>query len=180
MLKPNFRISIWFLLGVAALVAVPAYSHWVFARPGPLAREASVLIKKGTTISQATEILFDKGIIDSKRLFLLRAKIGGPKIIRGEYIFPAKSSMASVWNKLTKGMIHTTKLVITPALHGWLVQKRLEPFIPENKFWSMWENPELIRQTGFPDAPSLEGLIAPATYSLNLAMEPEEIILEMV
>lgn len=178
--KCKFRKSVWVLMAVAVLAVAPTYSWWVFSRRGPLTQDASVLIKKGTTISQAVELLVDSGVIENKRLFMLWARINGIKIIRGEYIFPAKSSMAEVLEKITKGAIHTTKLVITPALHGWSVQKRLEPFISEDKFWSMWENPEFIRRTGFPDAPSLEGLIAPATYNLNLAMEPEEIMLEMV
>jgi UPF0755 protein len=137
------------------------------------------LIKKGTTIWQAAEILHDKGVIRNKNFFALWARFAKLKIIRGEYLFDPMSSMASVNEKLTKGIVHTRKVVIPPALHGWAVQKRLEPFIPEEVFWSMWTDPKFSSMAGFPEAPNLEGLLAPATYSLNLAMEPEEIISEM-
>jgi UPF0755 protein len=144
-----------------------------------LSGSATVLIKKGTTISQAAEILYDSGVIGNKAFFTLWARFAKLKFIRGEYLFAPKSSMASVNKKLTKGLIHTTKVVIPPALHGWAVQKRLEPFIPEEVFWSLWTDPKFTSLAGFPEAPSLEGLLAPATYHLNHAMEHEEIISEM-
>jgi UPF0755 protein len=145
-----------------------------------LRQDATVLIKKGTSVDQAAALLHDSGAIRSKSIFKLRFKYGKLKIIRGEYLFPPGASMAGITEKLTNGLIHTTKLIITPSMHGWSVQKRLEQFIPEGTFWSLWTDPKYAAMAGFPDAPSLEGLIAPATYSLNRAMEPDEIIAEMV
>jgi UPF0755 protein len=179
MAKPNYRRLILFLAPLALVAALPAYGWWSFVRPGPLRRDATVLIKKGTTVDQAASLLYDSGVIRSKGIFKFRFKYGKLKIIRGEYLFPPGASMADATEKLTKGLVHTTKLVITPSLHGWSVQKRLEQFIPEEVFWTLWTDPKYATMAGFPDATSLEGLIAPATYSINRAMEPEEIMAEM-
>jgi len=180
MAKNKFRASLRFLFAIVILAAIPAYGWWSYVRPGPLASSATVLIKKGTTLSQAAEILYGQGVIRNKKFFAVWARFAKLKIIRGEYLFDPESSMASVNEKLTKGLIHTTKVVLPPALHGWAVQKRLEPFIPEETFWSIWTDPKFTSMAGFPEAPNLEGLLAPATYHLNHAMEPEEIISEMV
>jgi len=180
MAKNRYRGPLGVIFAIAVLAAVPLCGWWAYVRPGPLSSDATVLIKKGTTVNQAAEILYDQGVISNKRLFALWARFSNLKIIRGEYLFAPKSSMASVNEKLAKGLIHTTKVVIPPALHGWAVQKRLEPFIPEEIFWSLWTDPKLAELAGFPEAPNLEGLLAPATYLLNHAMEPEEIISQMV
>ena len=180
MVNPKYRIYLCILLILALLAIIPAYGWWAFFGSGPLAQDTIVLIKKGTTVNQAADTLYSQGVIRSKSLFKLRARYGKFKLIRGEYAFQAKISMEKVTEKLTKGDIHITKLVINPAMHGWTVQKRLEPFIPADAFWALWTSPELAETAGFPEAPSLEGLIAPATYNLNRAMEPEEIMLKMV
>jgi UPF0755 protein len=180
MVKSKYRTSLRFLIVLALLAIIPVYGWWAFSRSGPLAEEAKLLVKKGMTVNQAADSLYRQGIIRDKTLFRFWARAVKLKLMRGEYVFSSKISMADVAKKLVRGETHVTKVVITPALHGWAVQKRLEPFIPPDIFWELWINPELAKIAGFPNAPSLEGLIASATYSLNLAMEPEEIMLLMV
>jgi UPF0755 protein len=60
------------------------------------------------------------------------------------------------------------------------VQKRVQAFVPEDTFWALWKSPALAQAAGFPDAPSLEGLVAPATFRFNHAQEPEEVMLQLV
>jgi UPF0755 protein len=181
MVKFVGRILLGVLLCVALLAGGGALYVWrAYHRPGPAKAETTILIKKGMAISRAADLLRDEGVIGNTWLFKLRFRVSGLNVIRGEYSFPAKASLADVIDKLTKGLTETTKMVIPPALHGWAIQKRLEPFIPEDEFWAMWTDPKFAAMAGFPDAPSLEGLIAPATYDLNLALEPAEIIAEMM
>jgi UPF0755 protein len=132
------------------------------------------------TAGHAAEELRRAGVIRSERLFRYWARLAGLRLLRGEYLFGPGASMAEVARKLERGEIHMTKLVVTPSLHGWSLQKRLEPFVPPDVFWRLWTSPGLAELAGFPDAPSLEGLIAPATYNINRAMEPEEIVRGMV
>jgi UPF0755 protein len=139
-----------------------------------------VLVRKGMTAGQAAEELHRAGVIRSRGLFRYWARLAGLKLLRGEYLFGPGASMSEVAGKFRRGEVHMTKLVVTPSLHGWSLQKRLEPYVPPDVFWRLWTSPDLAGLAGFPDAPSLEGLVAPATYNINRAMEPEEIVRAMV
>lgn len=174
------RTSLRFLVATALLSLIPAAGWWSWLRNGPLAREATVLIKKGTTVDQMAEQLEAQGVIRSASLFKLWARARKLKLLRGEYSFSPAASMANVAGKLRRGDIHFTNVVITPSMHAWVVQGRLKEFVPEAVFWTFWKSPRLARVAGFPDAPSLEGLLAPATYRFNHALEPEEIMLQLV
>jgi UPF0755 protein len=174
------RASFRFLLATALLSLLPATGGWFWLRNGPLADEATVLIKKGTTVDQMAEQLEAQGVIRSASLFKLWARARKLQLLRGEYTFAPRASMADVAGKLRRGEIHFTNVVITPSMHAWAVQKRLKDFVPEEVFWTFWKSPRLAKAAGFPDAPSLEGLVAPATYRLHHALEPEEVMLQLV
>lgn len=152
---------------------------WSWKRSGPLAREATVLIKKGTTVDQMADQLEAQGVIRSASLFKLWARARKLQLLRGEYTFEPRASLAEVAGKLKRGDIHFTNVVLTPSMHAWSVQRRLKDFVPEEVFWTFWKSPRLTRAAGFPDAPSLEGLLAPATYRFHHALEPEEIMLQL-
>jgi UPF0755 protein len=172
--------SLRFLLATALLSLIPAAGGWSWLRNGPLAAEATVLIKKGTTLDQMADQLEAQGVIRSASLFKLWARARKLQLLRGEYTFAPRASMADVAGKLKRGEIHFTNVVITPSMHAWSVQKRLKDFVPEEVFWTFWKSPRLAKAAGFPDAPSLEGLIAPATYRFHHALEPEEVMLQLV
>ena len=174
------RISLRFLAATALLSLIPAAGWWSWKRDGPLAAEATVLVKKGTTVDQMAEQLEAAGIIRSAALFKLWARARKLQLLRGEYTFAPRASLSDVANKLKRGDIHYTNIVITPSMHAWSVQRRLKDFVPADVFWTFWKSQRLARTAGFPDAPSLEGLIAPSTYRLNHALEPEEIMLTLV
>jgi UPF0755 protein len=174
------RASFRFLLATALLSMLPAAGGWFWLRNGPLAEEATVLIKKGTTLDQMAEQLEAQGVIRSASLFKLWARARKLQLLRGEYTFSPRASMADVAGKLRRGEIHFTSVVITPSMHAWAVQKRLKDFVPEEVFWTFWKSPRLAKAAGFPEAPSLEGLVAPATYRFHHALEPEEVMLQLV
>lgn len=139
-----------------------------------------MLVKKGTTVDQMADQLEAQGVIRSAALFKLWARARKLQLLRGEYTFEPQASLADVAGKLKRGEIHYTNVVITPSMHAWSVQRRLKDFMPEDVFWTFWRSPRLARAAGFPDAPTLEGLLAPATYRFHHALEPEEIMLQLV
>jgi len=139
-----------------------------------------VLVPRGTTVGALAERLESQGVIRSATIFKLWARQRKLQLIRGEYTFAPRASLETVAGKLRRGEIHTTLVVITPTMTAWGVQKRLKDFIPEEVFWKLWRSPRLAATAGFPEAATLEGLLAPATYKLHHALEPEEILLEMV
>ena len=175
-LQTSFRL----LVATAILSLIPLGGWWSWKRNGPLIREATVLVKKGSTVDQVADQLERQGVIRSASLFKLWARARKLQLIRGEYAIGPGASLSEVAGKLRKGDIHYTNVVITPAMHAWSVQRRLKDFVPEEIFWELWKSPTLARTAGFETAESLEGLVAPATYRLHHALEPEEIMLMLV
>lgn len=174
------RTSLRLLVATAVLALIPLGGWWSWKRDGPLVQEATVLVKKGSTVDQIADQLERQGVIRSASLFKLWARARKLQLIRGEYAILPGASMSDVAGKLRRGDIHFTNVVITPAMHAWSVQKRLKDFVPEEIFWTLWKSPRLARTAGFEEAESLEGLVAPATYRLHHALEPEEIMLMLV
>ncbi|HEU4952200.1 MAG TPA: endolytic transglycosylase MltG [Holophagaceae bacterium] len=174
------RVSRRLLLAILILALPPAAGWWLWKGQGPLAEQADFVVKKGTTVDALADQLQSQGVIRSAELFKLWARSRKLQIIRGEYTFDAKASLADVAAKLRKGEVHWTNVVVPEGAHAWSLQKRLAPFVPEDAFWKLWTSPTLARTAGFPEAPDLEGLAAPATYKLNRALEPEEVMLDLV
>jgi UPF0755 protein len=174
-------ISLRLFLAITVLALLPALGGWwAWKGQGPLQQEATVLVKKGTNINQVADQLEREGVIRSASLFKLWARARKLQLIRGEYSFTPRASLADVAGKLRRAEIHYTLVSIPEGAHAWAVQKRLREFVPEEVFWTLWKSPRLARIAGFERAESLEGLVAPATYRLHHAMEPEEVMLMLV
>lgn len=178
---PRSRVSLRLFLAIVILAALPCLGGWwAWKGQGPLQQEATVLVRKGTSINQMADQLEHEGVIRSASLFKLWARSRKLQLIRGEYTFTPQASLSDVAGKLRRAEIHYTPVSIPEGAHAWAVQRRLKEFVPEEVFWALWKSPRLAKTAGFEAAPSLEGLVAPATYKLHHAMEPEEIMLMLV
>jgi len=173
-------LSLRFLAATLALALIPGSALWTLMRQGPLDHPATILVRKGATLDQVAQQMEREGVIRSAALFKVWARARKLQLLRGEYTFSPRSSLSNVAGKLKRGEIHYTQVVLVPGMHAWSVQRRLKAFVPEEVFWTLWKSERLARAAGFPEAESLEGLLAPATYRLHHAMEPEEIMLMMV
>lgn len=174
-------MSLRFLLATVILAGAPAAGGWwAWKGQGPLQQEATVLVKRGTGINQIADQLERDGVIRSASLFKLWARARKLQLIRGEYTFTPRASLADVAGKLRRAEIHFTNVSIPEGAHAWAVQKRLKDFVPEEVFWTLWKSSRLAKTAGFEGAESLEGLVAPATYRLHHALEPEEVMLMLV
>jgi UPF0755 protein len=175
------RPSLRFLLLTLLITLLPfAGGWWTLRREGPLREEVTFLVKRGATVDQVSRELERAGVIRSAFLFKVWARTRRLQLIRGEYTASPGTSLAEVADKLRRGDVHYTSVVISPSLHAWSLQRRLQAFVPEDVFWSLWHSPRLAKVAGFPEAESLEGLVAPATYRLHHALEPEEVMLMLV
>jgi len=174
-------VSLRLLVATLVLAAVPAVGGWwAWKGQGPLQQEATVLVKRGASINQLADQLERDGVIRSASLFKLWARARKLQLIRGEYTFTPQTSLAEVAGKLRRAEIHFTPVSIPEGAHAWSVQRRLKEFVPEDIFWTLWKSPRLAKTAGFGQAETLEGLVAPATYKLHHAMEPEEVMLMLV
>jgi UPF0755 protein len=174
------RTSFRLLAATALLALIPLSGYWSWRRDGPLQREATVLVRRGATADQIADQLEREGVIRSAALFKFWARTRKLQLLRGEYTFTPGASASEVAGKLRRGEIHFTPVVIPVGAHAWTVQRRLKDFVPEEVFWTLWRSRRLARIAGFEQAEDLEGLVAPATYRLHHAMEPEEVLLQMV
>jgi UPF0755 protein len=174
-------LSLRLFLAITLLALLPVLGGWwAWKGQGPLQQEATVLVKKGTSINQVADQLEREGVIRSASLFKLWARARKLQLIRGEYTFTPQASLSEVAGKLRRVEIHYTLVSIPEGSHAWAVQRRLKEFVPEDVFWTLWKSRRLARSAGFEQAESLEGLTAPATYRLHHAMEPEEVMLMLV
>jgi len=173
------RTSLRLLAATCALALLPLYGLWVWKGQGPGRAQATLLVKRGATVDAVADQLERDGVIRSAALFKLWARARKLQLIRGEYTIDPRASLSDVANKLKRADIHYTNITVPIGSHAWAVQRRLKDFIPEEVFWTLWKSPRLARTAGFPEAETLEGLIPPATYRVNHAQEPEEILLAM-
>lgn len=176
----RFRTSFRLLVATAILALIPLGGFWSWKREGPLNHDRVFLVKRGSSVRQIASALEAEGIIRSAHLFTLWARTKKLKLVRGEYVFRAGASLSEVAGKLRKGDYRDTIITVTPGMSAWSLQRRLRNYVPESVFWQLWKSPTLTRSAGFGDAENLEGLIAPASYHINRALEPEEILLMMV
>ncbi len=174
-------VSLRLYVAIAVLAVLPGLGGWwAWKGWGPLQQDATVLVRKGTSINQMADQLEREGVIRSASLFRLWARARKLQLIRGEYTFTSQASLSDVAGKLRRAEIHYTFVSIPEGAHAWAVQRRLKDFVPEEVFWTLWKSPRLAKTAGFGQAESLEGLVAPLTYKLHHAMEPEEVMLMLV
>ncbi len=174
------RTSRRLLVATLLLLLPPLWALWQVKGQGPLKADATVLVHKGETLDQMAQELERQGVIRSATLFKFWARARKLQVIRGEYAFQPGASLSEVARKIHRGEVHWTNVVVVEGMHAWSLQRRLKDFVPEETFWKLWVSPTLAKTAGFPDAPSLEGLVAPATYRLHHALEPEEVMLMLV
>jgi len=136
---------------LAALAA--GWALWSYAGPGPKAPAAvtAVELKKGAGVAGIADQLAEAGVIRSKPLFMLAAKLGGSTLKAGEYEFASGASMRKVLADLRAGRV-VRHLVTVPE--GWTSEMAAE---------AVARSPIL---TGLAVAPP-EGSLLPETYEVR-------------
>jgi len=94
---------------------------WAYRGPGPAARQGpstDVILPKGASTAQIAGALKAAGVIGSRELFYLAAKLGGAgrRLKAGEYEFRSGQSMAQVLSDIAQGKV-VKRFVSVPE--GW-------------------------------------------------------------
>lgn len=111
---------------------------------------------KGASVDQIADQLERAAgrVIRSATLFKLWARTRKLQLIRGEH---AVRSPAPPWRGWRRSSAKATSTTPTSSWcrdsNAWAIQKRLEPFVPEDIFWTLWKSPRLAREAGFPRKP---------------------------
>jgi UPF0755 protein len=111
------------ILSILVIVAVLAggWVYWTYRGPGPAARDGAatdVILPRGAGVGQIGSALKAAGVIGSRNVFYLAAKLGsaGRRLKAGEYEFPSRATMAEVLSDIAQGKV-VKRFVAAPE--GW-------------------------------------------------------------
>ncbi len=156
-------------LALLALVAgAGALATWIYAGPGPAARRGGgtdVILPHGSSTGQIADALKAAGVIRSREVFYLAAKLGGAgrRLKAGEYMFASTEPMAEVLSDIAQGKI-VKRFVAIPE--GWTSDMVADAIRAE---------PVLV---GSVEAPP-EGSILPDSYPVQRGEDRAEVVQKM-
>ncbi|HEX5262943.1 MAG TPA: endolytic transglycosylase MltG, partial [Phenylobacterium sp.] len=138
------------------LVLAAGWVVWTYRGPGPAARHGAattVMLTRGSSVGQIASELRAAGVISSREVFLLAAKLGGAArhLKAGEYEFASGATMAQVLSDVEQGRV-VKHFVSVPE--GWTSDMATDAVRAE---------PVL---TGTVEAPP-EGAILPDSYQVE-------------
>ena len=141
---------------------------WSYRGPGPAARHGSattVILPRGSSVAEIARDLKAAGVIGSREIFLLAAKLGGAgrSLKAGEYEFRSGQSMAQVLSDIEQGKV-VKHFVAVPE--GWTSDMAVDAVRAE---------PVL---TGTVEAPP-EGSILPDSYQVERGEDRAEVVRKM-
>ncbi len=179
-IKAVFRTLIIILLAVGAFFV---YAYFI-PHPRALFKKAGfVLIKKGETVHDAADKLYDLGAISSKSNFVFFSRIFGyDKHIKvGRFSIKPSNSIASIIKMIVRGEQVPFNVLIpegyTIAQIGRLLSSAID--IDIDSFREMVLDRKLIDSLDI-EADDLEGYLAPSTYNLYYNEDPGHVVKKMV
>jgi UPF0755 protein len=142
-----------------------------------------VVIAEGEQPAQVAEDLHKRGIISSRRLFLLWVKVLGlgKGIKAGEYSLGPEMTPAAILERLTKGLIFKHPVTIPEGFTRLQIANLLAErgLVEKEKFLSLTRDPEVMKRYGI-SGPSLEGYLFPDTYLLGRGVSAQTVVDVMV
>jgi UPF0755 protein len=132
---------------------------------GPLTREASIVIKPGSSIRSAAEQLEDMGAIKSADAFVNRARIFGASstIKVGEFLLPPRASNSEILSILTGGKTVQRLVTVPEGMPSIMVYERL------------MANERLTGQIAVP----AEGSLLPDSYAFEKGEQRAAVVARM-
>ena len=103
-------LSICFLV-ITGMCVVGGWAIHHYLSPSKNTEEKLVLIKQGKGISPIAHILEDNQIITQPVIFKIAASLGD-SLKAGEYLFPARASMAEVISIMQEGKVFDRKITL--------------------------------------------------------------------
>ena len=126
--NPARRLAKYAVIAAALLLAITVGNFvYGWTAPGPSTREATVVIKPGSSITLAAKNLEQGKIIKSADAFVNRAKIFGASstIKAGEYLIPKHASNAEILDILTGGKSVQRMVTVVEGMPSIMVYERL-------------------------------------------------------
>ncbi len=168
-LTPSQSKKLFLVLTIVTLTVGPMlgflYYRFAINRPAQTDREMRIQIKSGEGLSEISQLLYDKGLLNSKILFKAYVILNkfDNNIQAGTYVIPAGSSVV----ELAQILQHGTNDVSITFLEGW----RVEEFARQANV-----NLGDIDYEDFVEmAKPYEGYLFPDTYSVNLNIKEDDL-----
>lgn len=161
----NFCLSVVMLMVVGALVAV----YWgknKFDAVGPLEREKTILISRGTDLDSIASLLETQDIVSNRWVFAagVQAYKSASNLKAGEYLFKPGSSMREIMDLVVSGKSILHAVTVPEGLTSFQIVARLR------------QNDILVGE--ITDIPA-EGSLLPETYKFSRGTSRNEIIIRM-
>tara|TARA_R110000824_G_scaffold86697_3_gene214344 strand:- start:240 stop:1211 length:972 start_codon:yes stop_codon:yes gene_type:complete len=117
------------ILGAAAIIAVLLAGNFLYGwnASGPLENQRTIVIKSGSSLAMAAQVMESEGVIKSADAFLTRAKIlGGSEPIKaGEFEIPPGASNALILDILQGGKAVQRLITIPEGTPSIIVYEKL-------------------------------------------------------
>ncbi len=173
------------LLGVVvALVLAVAWFLLSLFQPfhGDGGERVSVVSPRGATVTQAGDVLAERGVVSSAFFFKLRAKLDGPGDIKsGTYRLPKDISYGAAFDALAAGppKAKTTDVTITEGRTIGEVNRLLKKTSLRGSYAAATRRSRVLRpqQYGAPrSVRTREGFLFPATYQVRIGAPTSDLV----
>lgn len=132
-----------------------------------------IQLERGTSSSALAEELEEKGIVQSRYLFLVvRALHGSARLQAGDYQFDRPLSPWDVFGKIHRGEVFYEEVRVPEGSNMYDIARIIEPLAPAltsltpEAFLKAANDPRLIHDLD-PAAPTLEGFLFPSVYRIT-------------
>jgi len=165
------------------LVFLSLYVTIELTKPLKLKEDTEVFIPQGSSFSNIASILKGKNIIGDETIFKITGRLLGveKKARAGYYLITKDMNLLELLEKLLAGKIIDYTITIVEGDSLFEIAEKLSRLNPdyEGKLFKLSEDKQFLKTLNI-DAPSLEGYLYPATYSIPKGMDIEEIVKIMV
>ena len=184
MKKRLIIISIVICIGVLACIGVAA-DLWFYANKPISANPEKIVVhlKPGQSFAKTTEILEEKGLINSPFRFNLISRFKGydKKAQAGEYLLSETMTPLHILEKMARGEVKLYKLTIPEGLNIYQIAELASEggFAEKTAFIKAATDSAYARENGV-EADTLEGYLFPDTYFFPRGTTVKKIIGTMV
>lgn len=149
-------LTVVLVMALLAAGAVGGGYYWMtqeFAKPGPAAEDAIVLLPPGSGLIAIASKLESDGLITNRHVFRAGVTLaGGERSLKaGEYAIPAGASMEAIYEELAEGRVIEHAITLAEGLTSAAIVRRLD---------------EEGVLSGEVDAAPAEGALLPETYQV--------------
>lgn len=168
---------------VTYLIFIGLYVTVELTKPFKIKEDIEIYIPKGSSFTYIASIFKEKGIIKNELIFKITGKILGieNRARAGYYLISKDMNLLEILEKLLRGKIIEYTLIIVEGDSIFEIADKLTKINPNfnNQFLEMSDDKNFLKTLNI-DAPSLEGYLFPATYSIPKGMDLKEIVSIMV